>query len=52
MPVELLIDEGLVMPLRLKGLVGLTVNMQVRRANELADHFRARGIAVVLGGRM
>jgi radical SAM superfamily enzyme YgiQ (UPF0313 family) len=48
-----LIDEGITeVPLDLKAdLVGLTViTGTARRAYELADHFRARGIGVVLGG--
>ncbi len=53
-PVELqLIDEGIAdVPLDLEAdLVGLTViTGTARRAYELADHFRARGITVVLGG--
>src|ERR1043165_3321273 len=53
-PVELqLFDEGIAdVPLDLKAdLIGLTViTGTARRAYELADHFRARGIAVVLGG--
>jgi len=53
-PAELqLIDEGIAdVPLDLEAdLIGLTViTGTARRAYELADHFRARGIAVVLGG--
>src|SRR5262245_59225170 len=57
-PVELemdveLFDEGIAdVPLALDAdLVGLSViTGTARRAYELADHFRARGIAVVLGG--
>src|SRR5882757_10038765 len=53
-PVELqLIDEGIAdVPLDLEAdLIGLTViTGTARRAYELADHFRARGITVVLGG--
>lgn len=53
-PVELeLIDEGIAdVPLDLDAdLIGLTViTGAARRAYELADHFRARGSAVVLGG--
>jgi radical SAM superfamily enzyme YgiQ (UPF0313 family) len=53
-PVELqLIDEGITdVPLDLDAdLVGLTViTGTAMRAYELADHFRQRGIAVVLGG--
>lgn len=53
-PAELrLIDEGIAdVPLDLEAdLVGLTViTGTAQRAYELADHFRARGIAVVLGG--
>lgn len=48
-----LIDEGIGdVPLDLEAdLIGLTViTGTARRAYELADHFRARGIAVVLGG--
>jgi len=48
-----LIDEGIAdVPLDLDvDLVGLTViTGTARRAYELAEHFRARGIAVVLGG--
>jgi radical SAM superfamily enzyme YgiQ (UPF0313 family) len=48
-----LIDEGIAdVPLDLEAdLVGLTViTGTARRAYELADHFRARGIIVVLGG--
>lgn len=54
LPVELtLIDEGIRdVPLDLEAdLIGFTViTGTARRAYELADHFRARGIAVVLGG--
>jgi radical SAM superfamily enzyme YgiQ (UPF0313 family) len=54
LPVDLrLIDEGIAdVPLDLDAdLVGLTViTGTARRAYELADHFRKRGIAVVLGG--
>jgi radical SAM superfamily enzyme YgiQ (UPF0313 family) len=54
LPVELqLFDEGIAdVPLDLDAdLVGLTViTGTARRAYELADHFRSRGIAVVLGG--
>lgn len=54
LPVELqLIDEGIVnVPLDLEAdLIGLTViTGTAKRAYELADHFRARGITVVLGG--
>jgi radical SAM superfamily enzyme YgiQ (UPF0313 family) len=53
-PVELrLIDEGIMdVPLDLHvDLVGLTViTGTANRAYELADHFRKRGITVVLGG--
>jgi radical SAM superfamily enzyme YgiQ (UPF0313 family) len=53
-PVDLrLIDEGIAdVPLDLEAdLVGLTViTGTANRAYELADHFRSRGIAVVLGG--
>lgn len=53
-PVELeLIDEGIAdVRLDLEAdLIGLTViTGTARRAYELADHFRARGITVVLGG--
>ncbi len=53
-PAEIeLIDEGIAdVPLDLAAdLVGFTViTGTARRAYELADHFRARGIAVVLGG--
>ncbi|EDY20944.1 Radical SAM domain protein [Chthoniobacter flavus Ellin428] len=53
-PAELeLIDEGIAnVPLDLEAdLIGLTViTGTARRAYELADHFRARGITVVLGG--
>lgn len=53
-PAELeLIDEGIEnVPLDLEAdLIGLTViTGTARRAYELADHFRARGISVVLGG--
>src|SRR5262249_28120189 len=53
-PAELeLIDEGIAdVPLDLEAdLIGLTViTGTARRAYELADHFRGRGIAVVLGG--
>ncbi len=53
-PAEIeLIDEGIAdVPLDLEAdLVGLTViTGTARRAYELADHFRARGITVVLGG--
>jgi hypothetical protein len=48
-----LIDEGIAdVPLDLEAdLIGLTViTGTARRAYELADHFRARGITVVLGG--
>lgn len=48
-----LIDEGISdVPLDLEAdLVGLTViTGTAKRAYELADHFRARGITVVLGG--
>ena len=48
-----LIDEGIGdVPLDLEAdLIGLTViTGTARRAYELADHFRARGMAVVLGG--
>jgi len=48
-----LFDEGIAdVPLDLQAdLVGLTViTGTARRAYELADHFRARGLAVVLGG--
>ena len=48
-----LLDEGIAeVPLDLQAdLIGLTViTGTARRAYELADHFRARGIAVVLGG--
>lgn len=48
-----LIDEGIAdVPLDLAAdLIGLTViTGTARRAYELADHFRARGITVVLGG--
>jgi radical SAM superfamily enzyme YgiQ (UPF0313 family) len=48
-----LFDEGISdVPLDLEAdLVGLTViTGSARRAYELADHFRARGITVVLGG--
>lgn len=48
-----LIDEGIAdVPLDLDAdLVGLTViTGTARRAYELADHFRARGITIVLGG--
>lgn len=48
-----LIDEGIAdVPLDLEAdLIGLTViTGTAHRAYELADHFRARGIAVVLGG--
>lgn len=54
LPVDLqLIDEGIAdVPLDLEAdLVGLTVITGTAvRAYELADHFRRRGIAVVLGG--
>src|SRR5438132_9986655 len=53
-PVELeLIDEGIAdVPLDLEAdLIGLTVITGTAfRAYELADHFRQRGITVVLGG--
>jgi radical SAM superfamily enzyme YgiQ (UPF0313 family) len=53
-PAEMeLIDEGITdVPLDLEAdLIGLTViTGTARRAYELADHFRARGITVVLGG--
>src|SRR4026208_2063245 len=53
-PVELqLVDEGIAdVPLQLTAdLIGLTViTGTARRAYELADHFRSRGIAVALGG--
>src|SRR5438309_11595294 len=53
-PAELeLIDEGIAdVKLDLEAdLIGMTViTGTARRAYELADHFRARGIAVVLGG--
>jgi len=48
-----LFDEGIAdVPLDLKAdLIGLTViTGTARRAYELADHFRRRGLAVVLGG--
>ena len=48
-----LIDEGIAdVPLGLEAdLIGITViTGTASRAYELADHFRARGIAVVLGG--
>src|SRR6476646_8284219 len=48
-----LIDEGIAdVPLDLEAdLIGLTViTGTARRAYELADHFRTRGISVVLGG--
>src|SRR5687767_6722815 len=48
-----LFDEGITdVPLDLEAdIVGLTViTGSARRAYELADHFRARGITVVLGG--
>ena len=48
-----LIDEGIAdVPLDLEAdIIGLTViTGTARRAYELADHFRARGIVVVLGG--
>src|ERR1043166_5382141 len=54
LPVELtLIDEGIAdVPLDLEAdLIGMTViTGTARRAYELADHFRTRGVAVVLGG--
>src|SRR5207244_1528518 len=54
LPVELaLFDEGIAdVPLDVEAdLIGLTViTGTARRAYELADHFRRRGIAVVLGG--
>ena len=54
LPVSLqLIDEGIAdVPLDLDAdLIGMTViTGTAHRAYELADHFRARGIAVVLGG--
>src|SRR5882757_8522369 len=54
LPVELqLFDEGITdVPLDLEAdLVGLTViTGTAMRAYELADHFRKRGITVVLGG--
>src|SRR2546428_6308958 len=54
LPIELqLIDEGITdVPLDLEAdLVGLTVITGTAvRAYQLADHFRQRGIAVVLGG--
>lgn len=54
LPVTLeLIDEGIAdVPLDLEAdLIGLTViTGTATRAYELADHFRARGITVVLGG--
>jgi radical SAM superfamily enzyme YgiQ (UPF0313 family) len=54
LPVEVrLIDEGIAdVPLDLDAdLIGLTViTGTAMRAYELADHFRRRGIAVVLGG--
>jgi radical SAM superfamily enzyme YgiQ (UPF0313 family) len=54
LPVDLrLIDEGIAdVPLDLEAdLIGLTViTGTAMRAYELADHFRGRGIAVVLGG--
>src|SRR6516164_5071864 len=54
LPVDLqLFDEGIAeVPLDLDvDLIGLTViTGTARRADELADHFRSRGIAVVLGG--
>src|SRR4030095_15235104 len=53
-PVALeLVDEGIAdVPLDLEvDLIGFTViTGTARRAYELADHFRARGIAVILGG--
>jgi len=53
-PVDLrLVDEGIAdVPLDLEAdLVGLTViTGTAKRAYELADHFRRRGITVVLGG--
>src|SRR4051794_7561705 len=53
-PTELvLIDEGIAdVPLELEAdLIGLTViTGTATRAYELADHFRARGLKVVLGG--
>src|SRR3954447_18846297 len=53
-PTEMvLIDEGIAdVPLELEAdLIGLTViTGTATRAYELADHFRQRGIAVVLGG--
>src|SRR5215468_9973887 len=48
-----LIDEGIAdVPLDLEAdVVGMTViTGTARRAYELADHFRARGLTVVLGG--
>lgn len=54
LPIDLqLIDEGIAdVPLNLEAdLIGLTViTGTALRAYELADHFRQRGIAVVLGG--
>src|SRR3954454_14125522 len=54
LPVDVqLIDEGIAdVPLELEAdLVGLTViTGTAMRAYELADHFRRRGITVVLGG--
>src|SRR6185503_9051776 len=54
LPIDLrLFDEGITdVPLDLQAdLVGLTViTGTAMRAYELADHFRARGITVVLGG--
>src|SRR5258707_15603272 len=54
LPCELqLFDEGIQdVPFDLEAdLVGLTViTGTARRAYELADHFRRRGIAVILGG--
>src|ERR1700677_455434 len=53
-PVDVrLVDEGITsLPLALgSDLVGLTViTGTAKRAYELADHFRQRGITVVLGG--
>src|SRR5262245_38968501 len=54
LPLEVeLFDEGIAdVPLDLKAdLIGMTViTGTAKRAYELADHFRSRGIPVVLGG--
>src|SRR5947208_14211996 len=48
---ELMADSGLARVEREADVVGLTaMGPQIRRAYDLADHFRARGKQVVLGG--